>query len=394
MSVQYDAIIVGGGMVGAALACLLGQAGKRIAVLETRLPSPFDPLRHAHDDFDLRVSAISRASQRLLEKAGAWEGVLARRAAPYEVMQVWDATGDGSIRFDAADIGEPDLGHIVENRVIQAALFDVLMRNEQIDVHCPVHWQTCARDEQQVRVTLDTGETLTAALLVGADGAHSKVRALMHVNWQPEDYGQKGLVCVAHTELPHQATAWQRFMPSGPLAFLPLPDQQACSVVWSLPADRADRLLKRDEADFRQALASALDYQLGEVTAVSQRAAFPLRGAQAAHYVSERLALIGDAAHTIHPLAGQGVNLGFKDAAALAEHLLSARGDWGSLKVLRRYERSRRGDNALTQKAMEGFKLLFGNTLTPWQVLRNAGLNQMDRLPLLKYEIARRAMGI
>lgn len=390
---QYDVIIAGGGMVGAALGCLLGKAGQRVAVLEVSTPTPFV----ADDDFDLRVSAISRASQRLLEDAGAWQGVLAQRAAPYEAMQVWDATGEGVIRFDAADVGEPDLGHIVENRVVQAALLEALHTYDSVDVLCPARLAHFAVHDTQVSVTLDSGDELQAALLVGADGARSQVRDGANIDWQPQDYGQKGLVCVAHTELPHQETAWQRFMPSGPLAFLPLSDAYACSVVWSLPSDRADALLGMEQGRFQQELAAALDYKLGDVTAVSQRAAFPLRGAHAERYVSERVALVGDAAHTIHPLAGQGVNLGFKDAQVLAEQVLaacSARRDCGSMKVLRRYERARRGDNALTQKAMESFKLLFGNTLTPWQVLRNAGLNQVDRLPVLKYELARRAMGI
>ena len=368
---QYDVIIAGGGMVGSTLACLLGNAGMHVAVLEAYQPTPFSPT----EPYDLRVSAISRASQRALAQAGAWQGVAMRRTCAYEAMQVWDATGDGEIRFDAADLGEPDLGHIVENRVIQLALLDAIA---------------------QVTVTLRSGKVLNAKLLVGADGAQSKVRELAGIPLHCQDYGQKGLVCVVQTSLPHQATAWQRFMPSGPLAFLPLADG-ACSIVWTLPADRADAMLLKNEADFCRELAQALDYRLGDVTHVGERAAFSLRGRHAEPYIQARLALVGDAAHTIHPLAGQGVNLGIKDAVELAQQLLNAqqrRADVGGLQVLRAYERARRGDNVLTQKAMETFRLVFGNTLTPWTMARNWGLNAVNRMGFLKYEMAKRAMGV
>ena len=389
MQRQYDVIIAGGGMVGSTLACLLGNAGKRVAVLEAHEPAAFSPT----EPYDLRVSAISRASQRTLVEAGAWEGVAARRASPYESMLVWDATGDGEIRFDAADLGEPDLGHIVENRVVQLALLEAIRAAQTVDLYCPDKLASFATDEQQVSVTLQSGTVLTAPLLVGADGAQSKVRQLAGISLETHDYGQKGLVCVAQTELPHQSTAWQRFMPSGPLAFLPLGDG-ACSIVWTLPADRADALLQLSESDFCRELTQALVKRLGEVTAVGERAAFSLRGRHAEPYIQERLALIGDAAHTIHPLAGQGVNLGIKDAVELANQIRQAHGDVGSVKVLRAYERARRGDNVLTQKAMEGFRLLFGNTLTPWKILRNSGLTIVNRMGFLKYEMAKRAMGI
>ncbi|QTR44724.1 UbiH/UbiF/VisC/COQ6 family ubiquinone biosynthesis hydroxylase [Thiothrix litoralis] len=389
MQTQYDVIIAGGGMVGSTLACLLGKSGKRVAVLEGHEPSAFAPT----DPYDLRVSAISRASQRALAEAGVWEGVAARRASPYESMRVWDATGDGEICFDAADLGEPDLGHIVENRVVQLALLDAIRASDAIDLYCPEKIAEFTLEEPQVTVTLQSGKTLTAGLLVGADGAQSKVRQLAGISLETHDYGQKGLVCVVQTELPHQFTAWQRFMPSGPLAFLPLGDG-SCSIVWTLPADRADALLLLSDAEFCRELTQALDKRLGEVTAVGERAAFSLRGRHAEPYIQERLALVGDAAHTIHPLAGQGVNLGIKDAVELAQQIRQASGDIGSLKVLRAYERARRGDNVLTQKAMEGFRLLFGNTLTPWKILRNSGLTIVNRMGFLKYEMAKRAMGI
>ncbi len=388
---QYEVIIAGGGMVGATLACLLGKAGRRVAVLEAHAPAELA----ADADYGLRVSAISRVSQQVLAQAGAWDRVLARRASPYEAMHVWDATGNGCIRFEAADLGEPELGHIVENQVLQQALLATLADYPSVSVCCPARLAAFERTDDRVTVLLHDGQPLQAELLVGADGAHSRVRKLAGMSALREDYGQQGVVCTVRTELPHQATAWQRFMPTGPLAFLPLPDAHTCSMVWTLPADYADTVLAFDEARFREALAEALDYRLGAVLQVSARAAFPLSGMQASHYVQPRLALLGDAAHTIHPLAGQGVNLGIKDAAALAAQLLNGKTtDMGSLRVLERYARARRGDNLLTQKAMESFRLLFGNTLAPWVLLRNTGLNAVNSLPLLKYELARRAMGI
>lgn len=386
---QFDVVVAGGGMVGAMLACLLGQAGRRVAVVEAHVPAPFSP----SDPYDLRVSALSRATQRALVQVGAWEGVVARRACPYESMVVWDATGTGAIRFAAADIGEPDLGHIVENRVVQLALWDVLRSMDNVAWYCPDKLAGVEVTAEQVIVRLQSGARLAAQLLVGADGAASKVRQCAGIGLREQDYGQSGLVCVVRTALPHQATAWQRFMPTGPLAFLPLADG-TCSIVWTLPADRADALAQCAVEDFQRELAQALDWRLGEVELVSARAAFSLRGRHAESYVQERVALVGDAAHTIHPLAGQGVNLGIKDAVALAAVIRQSKGDIGNLRVLRAYERARRGDNLLTQKAMEGFRLLFGNTLAPWQVLRNQGLTWVDRLDWVKYQFAKQAMGI
>lgn len=387
---HYDVVISGAGMVGATLACLLAKSAKRIAVLEVMPPPVFKP----SDDFELRVSALSRFSQRVLEQSGAWEGVINRRAVAYEDMVVWDATGSGEIRFSAAELGEPELGHIVENKIIQLALLEAMEAQSSIDLFCPARVQSFVHDGAQTVVTLDDGRELTAELLVGADGARSAVRELAGIGWQHEDYAQKGLVCVVRTELPHQATAWQRFMPSGPLAFLPLSDPHYSSIVWTLPADRADVLVKQDDTQFKAALSGALGNRLGAIEVLGARGAFPLAGSHAEHYVQEGIALIGDAAHTIHPLAGQGVNLGIKDAAELAQQLIAAKGHLGSMKTLRRYERARKGDNHLTQKTMEGFRLLFGNNSQPLQLIRNSGLSIANHLPLLKNTLARQAMGI
>ncbi|MGK0273349.1 MAG: 2-octaprenylphenol hydroxylase [Cocleimonas sp.] len=393
---HYDVIINGGGMVGATLACLLAKAGKKVAVIEAAKTKPFDP----DGSFDLRVSAISRASQKAFQKINAWDAMLAMRALPYEVMDVWDGSynekGDGNVRFDAAELGEPDLGHIIENTVIQNALAETMASFDNISVYQPNKLEGFDVLDvvlnKGVEVTLEDGQSLSADLIVGADGANSKVRSLAGIEVTIDDYSQRGLVATVKTEHHHQYTAWQRFQEMGPLAFLPLADG-SCSIVWTLPSDRADYYLSLNKTDFKSALAEAFDYKLGKITKVSDRAAFPLRGSQASPYVLDRVALIGDAAHTIHPLAGQGVNLGIKDALELAQQLEDTN-DCGSLKTLRRYERARRGDNVITMRAMEGFRLLFGHSASPVKTVRNFGMNVFNQTPMLKNKVIKRAMGL
>ena len=386
---NYDIIINGGGMVGATLACLLANSGRKVAVIEAFEARDFS----ADDDYDLRVSAISRASQKALITAGAWDAIEAMRATPYEAMDVWDEAGDGNVRFEASELGEPDLGHIVENKVIQKALVDALKALPTVDLICPDKMDVFIVNDDSVSVTLKSGATLTAQLLVGADGANSQVRELAGIDVKRDDYGQSGLVAVVKTEKPHEFTAWQRFQSTGPLAFLPLADGSS-SIVWTLPSDRADYYMALNKADFKAALAEALDYKLGKVTKVGKRGAFPLRGSQATPYVKERIALVGDAAHTIHPLAGQGVNLGLKDAVELAGLIANSNSDVGSIKLLRRYERARRGDNVITMRAMEGFRLLFGHSATSVKSARNFGMNLFNQMPMVKNEVIRRAMGL
>ena len=386
---SFDIVIVGGGMVGATLGCALARQGRRIAVIEAREPAPFD----AGDDYDLRVSALSRASQRIFESLGVWEGILQRRANPYEHMHVWDATGDGEIHFDCAELDEPNLGHIVENRVIQDALLAALNSQENVSWLCPASLAALEVQPERAVLTLEGGERIAAPLVVGADGARSRVRELAGIPVQRQAYGQRGVVANVATEKPHQSTAWQRFLPTGPLAFLPLGDGR-CSIVWSADDARAEALMAMDDQGFQAELAAALGYRLGQITAVTPRAAFPLAGSQAQDYVRPRIALVGDAAHTIHPLAGQGANLGFLDAAALADVIDAAGDDPGVVAVLRRYERTRRGEDVLMMRAMEGFKLLFGNQLGPLAWLRNKGLKLADRAGPVKHELIRRAMGL
>ncbi|WP_299880767.1 UbiH/UbiF/VisC/COQ6 family ubiquinone biosynthesis hydroxylase [uncultured Cocleimonas sp.] len=385
---HFDVVINGGGMVGATLACLLAKAGRTVAVIEFAKAVEFS----ADSPYDLRVSAISRASQKAFTEIGAWQAMHEMRASPYESMEVWDAEGNGSVRFDAAELGEPDIGHIIENQVIQKAVSDALKKLDNVTLFQPDSLDSFTANDDSVEISLQSGGVITANLLVGADGANSSVRELAGIDIEFDDYAQSGLVAVVNTELHHQYTAWQRFQKTGPLAFLPLSDG-SCSIVWTLPSDRADYFLSLSKNDFKKALAEAFDHKLGNITKVGKRAAFPLRGSQAKPYVMERIALVGDAAHTIHPLAGQGVNLGIKDVVELAKQLDGV-DDVGKIKGLRRYERARRGDNFITMRAMEGFRLLFGHSADSVKSIRNFGMKMFNQLPLVKNEVIRKALGL
>jgi 2-octaprenylphenol hydroxylase len=393
MKIDYDLIIAGGGMVGSALACALGDTDLKIALLEGASLERIRP----GEDLDMRVSAISRASQRIFAAVGAWDGMIAWRVSPFRDMRVWDATGFGHIHFDSAAIGEPLLGWIVENRVIQFALLERARQLPAVDLLCPGALENARPlDDHLWQVQLNDRREFTTRLLVGADGAQSQVRQLAGIDTGGWGYDQKAVVANVRTAEPHQETAWQRFLPTGPLAFLPLHDGR-CSIVWTNTPERADSLLALDECDFGQALAAAFESRLGSITQVGARGAFPLRLQHAHSYVKPGLALIGDAAHVVHPLAGQGVNLGLLDAATLAEVIMDAvteHREIGSLKVLRRYERWRKGDNLLMLGVMDGFKRLFGTSLPPVRLLRNIGLNLTDAAGPLKNLIARRAMGL
>ena len=388
---EFDVVIAGGGLVGLSLAAVLGKADFQVAVLEAR-QADFD---WPEGSVDLRVYAITRASQELFIDAGVWPAVQAK-AAPFREMRVWDAGGSGDIHFDSAELGEPCLGHILESRVIEKALLDVVADLPGVNLFCPARMKAFEDQGDRQQVELQDGRLLGAKLLVGADGKDSLVRGYAGIHAMASDYCQQGLVAVVSTRFPHAETAWQRFLPSGPLAFLPLTDGR-CSIVWSADSDEARRLMELDDAGFCAALGEAFDYRLGEVLDCGERLLFPLRRQYAERYVVPRLALVGDASHVVHPLAGQGVNLGLKDVRELADTLLRARErerDIGSLPVLRRYERARKGDNMTTMLVMDGFKHLFGSRIAPLRWARNLGLNLVDAAPPLKNQIMRAAMGL
>jgi 2-octaprenylphenol hydroxylase len=388
----FDLLVVGGGMVGATLARACSGKGLRIAVIETRAPQRDWP----PGEIDLRVSALSRASQRILARLGAWERIAALGANPYRRMCVWDALGGGSIHFDAQTLGEPDLGHIVENRVIQLALWEALESSPDITLVCPASIAELERTDAGARLMLADGQTLRGRLLVAADGRDSLVRELSGIETEGRDYDQRAIVANVRPQEWHEETAWQRFLPTGPLALLPLADGR-CSIVWSATEVRAAELLAMGDAAFSAALTEASEARLGALVVEGPRAAFPLRLQHAKQYVLPGLALVGDAAHAVHPLAGQGVNLGFLDAAELAAAIDVAveRGrDIAGLWTLRRYERARRGDNLAMLAAMDLIKRTFGNESPPVVAARSLGLSLTDRIGPLKDLFMERALGL
>jgi len=384
-----EVIISGGGMVGATLACALAGKGRRVAVAEAHEPQGFEP----DSDFDLRVSAISPASEQVFRQLGVWPLIARRRLYAYRRMHVWDAVSGGAIDFDALELGEPRLGHIIENRVIQDALLERLRGLRGVQWRCPARVSDYALGPEGIEVTLERGESLAGRLLVGADGPASKVRHLAGIRFRARDYGQAAVVANVHTQRPMEATAWQCFLPTGPLAFLPLAEHVA-AIVWSTTFEEADRLVGLADEAFRLELETAFQSRLGSIERTSRRVSFPLRGGQAEPYVVPRIALVGDAAHTIHPLAGQGANLGIMDAATLAEVLVDSHRDPGSLRVLRRYERARKGDNLLTMRAMEGFRYLFAGGLRPLAWIRGTGLSLTNAVQPVKHLLMRHAMGL
>lgn len=391
---KFDVLIVGAGIVGATLACALGGSRLRVGLIDVRAPRT----QNDGDEtaYDLRVSAITRASENIFKSLNAWQAMAERRVSPYRDMRVWDAGGRGEIHFDSAELGEPHLGHIIENSVIIAALLDRIESQQNVSLLLGQTIGEIVDGQEALTLQLTSGATLVATLLVGADGARSQLRQHAGIETRGWSYGQQAIVATVQTELSHQETAWQRFLPTGPLAFLPL-ENGCCSIVWSNDDAKADELMSLDADDFNAALGDALDRRLGAVECVSARAAFPLSLSHAESYIGQRLVLVGDAAHTLHPLAGQGANLGLADVAALVEVIsmaLEGKKDIGSHNVLRRYERRRKGDNLAMMAVMEGFYRLFGTNAAPLVRIRSIGLDLMNRATPIKNFIARHAMGL
>jgi 2-octaprenylphenol hydroxylase len=399
MTDPVDVLIVGGGPVGAALAALLAQAGQResrpprIVVLEPHrpaLPSPDAPM-------DARVIACSRASERIVTAAGAWDAIRRLRASPYERMRVWHESvapdSEGALVFDAAEVGEPNLGWIVENRLLQAALLDAAGdAGASIEA---AHLKALRIEEDGVHVET-SGSSYIARLIVGADGANSAVRNAVGLHAETGDYGQTAIVATVATERSHENTAWQRFMRDGTLAFLPLADGTS-SIVWSADDTRARPLLAASPESFASELDAASDRALGTTRLIGNRASFPLRKLSAPRLVAHRCALIGDAAHVVHPLAGQGVNLGLLDAAALAQCVLEGRAereDPGALRLLRRYERWRKSETEALRLAIDSFDRFLAHGDGPVSKLAQRGLGWVNRNQEVKRVFISRALGV
>jgi len=388
---DLDVIVVGGGAIGAALALALARDEFDVALVERNAPKPW----RADDDVDLRVVALAADTRALLEDLGVWSAIAAARIGPYRRMRVWDASGPGELGFDAAERGEAALGWIVENRLVQDALWQAIAAHPGVRLVCPGEVADVENADDAAAVSLADGTRLRAHVLVAADGAESPLRKQLGIACKERDYAQRAVVAHVATERAHEDTAWQRFLSGGPLAFLPLADGR-CSIVWSLPNDEAARILALDDAVFRAELGCAFDFRLGTITSATARAAFPLRLQLADRYVCGRCVLAGDAAHVVHPLAGQGMNLGFRDAACLRRVLRDARergSTLGAAHVLRRYERERRSENALAARGLDAIQRAFGADNFLRRAFAGAGLAAADRIAPLKRLLADTAAG-
>ena len=348
-------------MVGSVAASLLARCGLSVALIEARQAVEFDP----DQAVGLRLSAISPGSAAILEQAGAWREIETTRSCAYRRMHVEDGGTGGqkppALDFEAPVFGMERLGTIVENNLVQSVLWRAVEANPSVEIFCPDSLKEVSQQENSVILTLDSGETIKAGLLIGADGAMSGVRKAAGIGQQIWEYNQKGVVCVVRKTEDNPGVAWQRFLPGGPLAFLPLSDGSS-SIVWTLPAEQAGKVLDISDVEFRTQLQAASEGWLGDVSECGPRAVFPLIMSLSERYVSNRIVLLGDAAHVVHPLAGQGVNLGLADAAALVETLVGNRRDGKDIadaRALRRFERWRKSESELMAGGIHGLRALY-----------------------------------
>ncbi len=391
MKSDYDIVIVGAGMVGLTLAKLLSATGLRIAVLDRNQPPTL-----ANSD-NLRVSAISRASQHILQRLGVWTTDVIEQACAYDSMHVWDDIGGGELHFHAATLGEADIGHIIPNDVIRLALWQAIEQDDRVQLLAPVVLQKAHWHDEGVVLTSHEGHEVTACLAIAADGANSWLRQQSTIHTDHYPYEHHALVATVNCAVEHNHCARQSFLETGPLALLPLRDVQQCSIVWSTSPAHARQLTELGEREFNQQLTTTFGDALGELAMASDRLSFPLHSRHVANYVADGLALVGDAAHTIHPLAGQGVNLGFLDAACLAqiiEQTIQKGLPYHRAQSLRPYERWRRSENQLVLDAMYAIKTGVGKLPTPLMALRSLGMNALDNVPLIKNRMIRLAMGL
>src|SRR3990167_9421071 len=374
---RFDITIIGAGIVGASLACLLAELGLTIALIETEKPDISWPI----EKYSLRVSAINRASEMLFKKINIWDAICSLRLNSYSHMTVWDNVGDGKIEFDAREIAEPNLGHVIENKVIVKSLYEKISELKNIHLLCPEHPQKIMTAKENVVVELND-KSIKTNLLVGADGAHSWVREQLNIKLNERSYGHTALVTTVKIEKPHCETAWQCFMPEGPVALLPLDNKNYCSMVWSTLPDQAEKLTAMQDIEFNQAISQIFEKYLGQIEKTDQLIQFPLYQRHVENYVQNHVALVGDAAHTIHPLAGQGVNLGLADATCLAQVITEAKEkqkDWSQQYILRRYERIRKNENWNMLVTVKALKQLFEHYSSWFNQLRSVGLNTVNK---------------
>jgi len=385
-----DAVVVGGGVVGTACALALAREGLQVALVEGREPAPWSAQKP-----DLRVFAFAHDNAALLEALGVWPQVAQARARPYLRMRVWDAAGGGELAFDADTLGRRELGWIVENGLLVDRLWAALPA-AGVQLLCPARVEEMEQDARGVRLRLDDGRRIEAAVAIAADGGESTLRTLAGLAVARHDYGQRGVVGYVESERPNEDTAWQRFLDTGPLAVLPF-DRHRSSIVWTLPDAEAERVLALDDETFGRELTNAFAGRLGAMRPVSPRAAFPLRRQLADDYLAGRVLVLGDAAHVVHPLAGQGVNLGLRDVAALRVLLrdaLQRRVDWTAPHRLRRWARSRRSENTVAAYGFDAINKLFSNDEMHLTLARGALLGLAGRMPPLLSLFWKRASGL
>lgn len=387
---QWDAVVVGGGVVGAACALALANEGLQVALVEGREPPAWSPQRP-----DLRVFAFAADNAALFESLGVWEAVRQAKVRAYRRMCVWDAGGGGDLTFDADTLGRRELGWIVENGLLVDRLWAALP-GAGVQLYCPARVESMEQDEKGVRLRLDDGRRIEAAIAIAADGGESTLRTLAGLEVSRHDYGQRGVVGYIDSALPNQDTAWQRFLATGPLAVLPY-DTHRSSIVWTLPDAEAERVLALDDDSFNRELTNAFAGRLGELRVASPRAAFPLRRQLAKAYVAGRVLTLGDAAHVVHPLAGQGVNLGLRDVAGLRDMVREARQrrqDWTAPHRLQRWARARRSDNTVAAYGFDAINKVFSNDELHLTLARGALLGLAGRMPPLLSLFWKRASGL
>lgn len=391
MSNQHtDVAIVGGGMVGAALALGLAQQGFSVTVIEQSTPPAFD----AASPPDVRISAISAASVGLLRGLGVWDVIHAMRTHRYRQLETWEWES-AHVVFNASELKLPELGYMVENNVLQLALWQALEAHDKVTLCVPSSLETMLHAAQGYRLNFTDGSEMQAKLVIGADGANSQVRQMAGIGVHAWQYPQSCMLITVECENEPGDSTWQQFTPNGPRAFLPLFDNWASLVWYDTPA-RIRQLQALSLEQLEQEIIRTFPSRLGRITPISA-GAFPLTRRHALRYVQPGLALVGDAAHTIHPLAGQGVNLGYRDVDALLDVLIHARShgeDWASLPVLKRYQTRRMADNYLMQSGMDLFYASFSNDLAPLRMLRNIGLMAAERAGVLKRQALKYALGL